>query len=1090
MAIILEAVGASGDVQSITLSGGAARVQALPGLQYRLRDTEGGRLADGARVKRVGDDLVVEGLPGEGSVALEGFFTRCAPGNTCSLSMENLGGSAGDAILPSTQPVGAYSDGSFLMYASGAAAPTLPTEPESETSYKPALGALAGLAVVGGGCGGGGGDSSSDSVAPPPPLITSGEFTNKATPVIAGTAEAGATVTVTLDAGSDGSSDVTYATQADANGVWSIDTATATPSFGSLPAIAEGVPTALIARATDAAGNISEPTTATLTLDSVPPGPPTITSALLTNDATPVIQGAADPGAIVIVSLDLDSNGSFDVSWTTVASSLGTYSVDLGTPPSGGTLPGGALGAVSATPMQVEAWDLAGNQSGSPATAVLSVDTRLPSPPVIATIAGDNAINAAESAGSIIISGTISEPDRPVTFQWGGFTETFTATGTAWSVTVPSGSIPADGLQTVVVTYLGAAGSTSIAGTQDVLIDRVVPGAPLLSLSPVSDTGVAGDRITSDDTPTLRVALAGTGAQAGDSVSLLSGAATVGSAVLDDADISAGYVEVTPVSLGADGVKTLTATITDAAVNVSAPSAALALTVDRTAPTLAITDNAGGNATGPVTFTFTFSEPVLGFTADDVTVTGGTKGTFSQTGAATYTLVVTPPADTNGEISVTVPAGAVTDVAGTATLSPTVAVQPYTLAVPPTVDITDNEGGIANSAVTFTFSFSEPVTGFDAGDIAVTNGTKGAFAQTGATTYTLVVTPPANATGTMTVTVPAGAAIDSVGNPSVGPVSATQAFDTAAPTLAITDNVDGIANGNVTFLFTFNEAVSGFGSADVVVTGGSKGSFSAISATTYSLVVIPAADATGTITVSVGAGVATDAAGNSNVAAAPVTQDFDTAVPPTVTITDNFSGAGDVANGNVTFTFTFSEPVNGFAAGDVDVAGGSPVSFAQTGALTYDLVVAPPANATGTITVEVPAAAATDLAGNPSVGPVSAAQAFDTAAPTIDITQIFDLTGVIDNLETLDEVEGPVIVTNDSTPTLTLDFNELFAVDILRNGSVIDTLAPAAAGPVDYDDTDTLTDNGSYTYTARMTDAAGNVGTSAAYTIVFETISG
>src|SRR5690606_15567267 len=128
-------------------------------------------------------------------------------------------------------------------------------------------------------------------------------------PVIAGTAEAGATVTLTLDAGSDGTSDVSYTVQADSSGIWSVDTASATPIFGALPALAEGVPTEIRALARDAAGNASPTTVGSLILDTIAPGQPTITSALLTNDATPVIRGAADPGSIVTVGLDLDRNG-------------------------------------------------------------------------------------------------------------------------------------------------------------------------------------------------------------------------------------------------------------------------------------------------------------------------------------------------------------------------------------------------------------------------------------------------------------------------------------------------------------------------------------------------------------------------------------------------------------------------------------------------------------------------------------------------------------------------------------------------------------------------------------------------------------
>ncbi|HLS57939.1 MAG TPA: Ig-like domain-containing protein, partial [Zeimonas sp.] len=71
---------------------------------------------------------------------------------------------------------------------------------------------------------------------------------------------------------------------------------------------------------------------------------------------------------------------------------------------------------------------------------------------------------------------------------------------------------------------------------------------------------------------------------AGDTVRLSSGATLVGTAVLNASNISAGFVDITTTPLGADGSKTLTATVTDAANNVSDPSGALAITIDRTAP--------------------------------------------------------------------------------------------------------------------------------------------------------------------------------------------------------------------------------------------------------------------------------------------------------------------------------------------------------------------------------------------------------------------------------------------------------------------------------------------------------------------------
>ena len=86
---------------------------------------------------------------------------------------------------------------------------------------------------------------------------------------------------------------------------------------------------------------------------------------------------------------------------------------------------------------------------------------------------------------------------------------------------------------------------------------------------------------------------------------------------------------------------------------------------DLTPPTVAITDDVPGTATGAVTFTFTFSEGVgSSFTTDDIVVTGGTKGTFTMVSSAQATLVVTPPASASGTIGVSVAAGKYADAAG------------------------------------------------------------------------------------------------------------------------------------------------------------------------------------------------------------------------------------------------------------------------------------------------------------------------------------------------------------------------------------------------------------------------------------------
>jgi hypothetical protein len=87
--------------------------------------------------------------------------------------------------------------------------------------------------------------------------------------------------------------------------------------------------------------------------------------------------------------------------------------------------------------------------------------------------------------------------------------------------------------------------------------------------------------------------------------------------------------------------------------------------------------------------------------------------------------------------------------------------------------------------VTFSFSFNRDVgTSFTAEDITVTGGTKGAFSRISGTSATLVVTPTADAAGTMVVSVPAGGVVDSVGNANAA-ASTEQAFNTVIRTVLV-----------------------------------------------------------------------------------------------------------------------------------------------------------------------------------------------------------------------------------------------------------------------------------------------------------------
>ena len=196
--------------------------------------------------------------------------------------------------------------------------------------------------------------------------------------------------------------------------------------------------------------------------------------------------------------------------------------------------------------------------------------------------------------------------------------------------------------------------------------------------------------------------------------------------------------------------------------------------IDTEKPSLTITKNTSTSRT--VTYTFTFSKKVSNFTADDITVSEGTKGTFTKISDTKYTLVVTHASD--GAKTITVAENVCTDVSGNNNTAKSLTNTVDT--VKPAVTITKNTS--TSRTVTYTFTFSEAVTGFTASGVTVSEGTKGTFTKVSDTKYTLVVTHASD--GSKTVTVAAGSAKDSAGNTNVAKtLTHTINTDTTKPTV-------------------------------------------------------------------------------------------------------------------------------------------------------------------------------------------------------------------------------------------------------------------------------------------------------------------
>jgi len=103
------------------------------------------------------------------------------------------------------------------------------------------------------------------------------------------------------------------------------------------------------------------------------------------------------------------------------------------------------------------------------------------------------------------------------------------------------------------------------------------------------------------------------------------------------------------------------------------------------APTVAISGTSVAAITGPVTLTFTFSQPMNAFPAAAVGLTSGTVASSTTMVDPThYTLAVTPPTNDTGTMIISIAVGAFTDSAGAANAVSASAFQSYNTVQGPT----------------------------------------------------------------------------------------------------------------------------------------------------------------------------------------------------------------------------------------------------------------------------------------------------------------------------------------------------------------------------------------------------------------------
>lgn len=226
------------------------------------------------------------------------------------------------------------------------------------------------------------------------------------------------------------------------------------------------------------------------------------------------------------------------------------------------------------------------------------------------------------------------------------------------------------------------------------------------------------------------------------------------------------------------------------------------------------------------TVTFTFSEPVFGFTTADVTTPNGTLHDLRTNDGIVWFATLTPTADTDSAahwltLDLTGIANASGNV-GTGTV-PSVSYAIDTLLPTATISLGNTVLGIGATS-TVTFAFSEAVTGLTTADITTPGASISPPATSdGGVTWTATLTPDDDTTAPAAAVVLnlAGVA-DLVGNVGSGTArSGPFTIDTERPTATISLSDTDLRFGETaTVTLTFSERVMGVATSDLTVSNG------------------------------------------------------------------------------------------------------------------------------------------------------------------------------------------------------------------------------------------------------------------------------
>jgi hypothetical protein len=563
-------------------------------------------------------------------------------------------------------------------------------------------------------------------------------------------------------------------------------------------------------------------------------------------------------------------------------------------------------------------------------------------------------------------------------------------------------SIPlSDGIHTLYVQEINAAGDWSASGSFPIVIDTQAPTVTLDStaaeptnISPIPVKISFSEDVTGFDENDIVVG---------------NGTIVTGSFSGSGASYT---VDIIPSDQGTVTVDIAASMAVDAVGNGNIVAPRFSRTYDSIAPTGgSVSINGGAAYTNSRTVTLTLS------------ATGASEMIISEnagfTGAAYEAYSTSKSFELSAENGIKTVYVQYKDAAGNKTteeISDTIILDTQA----PTVTLSSTAAEPTNiSPIPVKISFSEDVTGFDENDIVVGNGTivTGSFSGSGAS-YTVDIIPSDQ--GTVTVDIAASMAVDAVGNGNIVAPRFSRTYDSIAPTGGSVSINGGAAYTNSR---TVTLTLSATGASEMIISENAGFTGAAYEAySTSKSFELSAENGIKTVYVQY-----KDAAGNKTTEEISDTIILDTQAP-TVTLSSTAAEPTNISP--IPVKISFSEDVTGFDENDIVVGNGTIVtgSFNGSGA-SYTVDIIP--SGQGAVTVNIGAGVCADAAGNDNAKASQLSRTYDNVAPTVMLSST---------------ASNP---TNVSPIPVTISFNELvtgFDVsDIVVGNGTTDSFSGAGA---------------------------------------------